>query len=66
MPATLAEGWQEVVEKKFFLILANRNYARITFRFYSYNGVLRLESYVNPSGSRNLEFDPSQVIHPAR
>jgi len=59
MPATMTNGWQEVVERKFFLKLANGNFARVSFRFYSYNGVLRLESFVNPSGSRNLEYDPA-------
>lgn len=67
MPASMTNGWRETIEKKFFLKLVNGNYARVSFIFFPNNGVLRLETFINPSGSRNLEYDeavqPKPTVH---
>jgi hypothetical protein len=59
MPSSLENSWANSVEKTFFFKLKNGNFARVSFLFISYNGVFRFESFVNPSGSRNLEYDPA-------
>jgi hypothetical protein len=61
MPATLGETWQTRLNRTYFVKLPDGNFARIILDLMSHNGSLRIQSFTNPSGSRNLEFDPSNV-----
>jgi hypothetical protein len=63
MPASLGNRWTSDVKRNYFLKLADRNYARISFEMIAGGEhFFRLETFLNPSGSRNLEFDPNNVI----
>lgn len=59
MPVSLAAEWQGHLRRQYFLRFADGNYARIRFDLRPSNGSLKIESFLNPSGSRNLEFDPA-------
>lgn len=66
MSASDQAGWSSRIEKKYFLKLANGNYARITFAMFTEGDhFFKIESYLNPSSSRNLEFDPKKMIQPS-
>jgi len=54
MPAT-NQVWLGELRTKYYLQLPNGNYGRIDFHFLAYNGVFTVKSWVNPTGSRNLE-----------
>ncbi len=59
MPET-ASNWSSDVEYKFFLKLADGKYGRMTFAMIAGGDhFCMIESSLNPSGSRNLEFDPA-------
>jgi hypothetical protein len=67
MPVTLETGWASRAKRNYFLRLASGNYARITFEMIAGGDhFFLLESFLNPSGSRNLEFDPGNVIQVAQ
>lgn len=56
------DDWEHDVSKKVFAKLKDGNYARL-FLYYrpstrKSGDTFRVESYTNPSGSRNLEYDP--------
>ena len=55
-PVTLEDAWQTTIERKYFIRLADGRYGRIEFRLLARNGVFTMQSYLNPSGSRNLEY----------
>ena len=59
--------WKRGVKQEVFAKLNDGNYARLIFHYGSKRGkagdYLRIESYTNPSGSRNLEYDPSLEIN---
>jgi hypothetical protein len=65
MPTTLGEAWKDKVSHSYFLKLGTGAYGRIEFEMIPYgeNFVL-LKSYLNPTGSRELEGDAN--IHFAR
>lgn len=55
--------WANKTEKSFFVRLADGKYALINFVIYAgRNPFCQIESFVNPSGSRNLELDPDNII----
>ena len=59
-----AEKWSARAEKEYFVKLVDNRFARFSIRLYpgSRNYVV-IESYMNPTpGSRNLEFDASNVV----
>ncbi len=58
MPTSL-ETWQTQIERKYFIRLNDGKYGRLDFSLLARNGVFRIGSAINPSGSRNLEFDPA-------
>lgn len=59
----LADGWRDNFDKEYFVKLANNSYARLRFRITTGGDhFASITSYLNPSGSRNLEFDPKKVI----
>lgn len=65
MPANLETGWSSHESRNYFLKLANGNYARISFEMVAGGDhFFQLESFLNPSGSRSLEFDPKIAINP--
>jgi hypothetical protein len=67
MPQTTAEKWSNDVAKQYFVKLANGNYAYVKFRMVAGGDHFCIvESYLNPSGSRNLEFDPHNAIQPGQ
>ncbi len=62
MPQT-AERWQKDHDGEYWVKLGNQTYARIRLRVTTGGGhFASITSYLNPSGSRNLEFDASKVI----
>ena len=64
MPAS-SDQWETSIKRKYFIKLADGNYGRIDFDFLSRNGVYRINSFINPSGSRNLEYDETVQRKPA-
>jgi hypothetical protein len=63
MPVSLKEDWGNSAKRNYFVRLANGNYARMTFEIIPGGGhIILLDSYLNPSGSRNLEFDPNKIV----
>jgi hypothetical protein len=63
MPVSLGEAWSPSAKRNYFLRLANGSYARMTFAMIAGGDhFFEIESILNPSGSRNLEFDPNKVI----
>ena len=58
-----AEKWQPQAQREYFIKLNEGLYGRIQLKMIAQgNHFFRLEAYLNPSGSRNLEFDPSKVV----
>ncbi len=64
MPTSLGkEKWTDQIKKRYFLKLRNGNYARIYLEMIAHGGhFCWIESYLNPDGSRNLEYDKSKEI----
>ncbi len=64
MPVGGIEGkWRDRLEETFFVKLANGSYARMRFEMIAGgNHFAVVESYYNPSGSRNLEYDQANVV----
>jgi len=65
MPASSA-NWKNRLAKEYFLKLRDSTYARVKIELVAgghYNFFV-LESYLNPSGSQNLEFDPKKALKP--
>lgn len=61
MPASGIDGkWRDRLEQTYFVKLGNGNYARMRFQMIAGgNHFAVVESYYNPTGSRNLEYDPN-------
>ncbi|MCU0786680.1 MAG: carboxypeptidase-like regulatory domain-containing protein [Verrucomicrobia bacterium] len=59
-------GWNDQIEKNVFVKLRDGRYARIRFLVLAVakQPFFRMESYLNPSGSRNLEYDPNLRLSP--
>jgi len=56
MPAEIENRWSNDVKRQYFLKLGSGNYARINFEMIAHGDhFVVVESYYNPSGSRNLE-----------
>jgi len=68
MPMSLGqETWTDRIEKWYFLKLGDGNYARIRFKMMAYGTHgCRIESYLNPDKSRNLEYDRNKEIEVRR
>ena len=63
MPLSLGDKWGDRAKRSYFLHLASGNYGRMNFEIIpGGDGFFLLDSYVNPSGSRNLEFDPNKIV----
>jgi hypothetical protein len=59
MPASLGERWASTAKKRYFLRFGDGDYARMNLEIIpSGDHFVEVESFLNPSGSRNLEFDP--------
>ena len=61
-------NWTESLTKTFYVRLPKGQYARVFFDL-TMNSVrpdtgIRIETWLNPSGSRNLEFDETKAIKP--
>jgi len=54
-------NWSNVCERKYFVKLVGGKYGRITLSVNAL-GSFQVQGHVNPSGSQNLEFDPSKRI----
>jgi len=60
-----SDDWKSRYENEFFAKLGDGTYARFNVRLYpGRRNFIVIESYLNPSGSRNLEYDPSLAIKP--
>ena len=53
------------MKQKYFVKYADGNYGRIDFDFLARNGVYRILSFINTSGSRNLEYDEAVQPKPS-
>jgi hypothetical protein len=63
MLASEPDGWRNDVEKKLFFKTGNGLYGRMTFAMIAGGDhFCMIQSYINPSGSRNLEYDPAKAI----
>lgn len=62
--SSAAGSWQNRLQRLYFLKLPDGIFARISLDLMTHNGSLRIQAFVNPSGSRNLEFDPAKAIKP--
>jgi hypothetical protein len=63
--ATSDPSWKVLIQKQYYVHLGNGNYARIQAEIspsYDNNPSVNLTVTLNPSGSRNLEFDSSKQI----
>jgi hypothetical protein len=61
MPATLGANWRSQVTRNYYVQLASGNYARLSFMMTAGGDhFFSITSYLNPSGSRNLEYNPTQ------
>jgi len=56
MPATNAD-WTEDFASQYYLQLPGEKYGRINLNLSAYNGTFTLKSWINPSGSHDLEPD---------
>ncbi len=65
MPVSLPEKWIGRLDRQYFLKFTDGKYARVHIDLMPYNGSLKIESFLNPSGSRNLEYDPAVQPKPA-
>jgi uncharacterized repeat protein (TIGR03803 family) len=54
MPAT-NQNWRTDLRSKYYVHLPDGKYGRVEIYLIAYNGIIRVHSVVNPSGSRNLE-----------
>jgi hypothetical protein len=54
MPAT-NQNWLGEIRSKYYVQLPDGKYGRIDFYLLPYNGVFKVQSAINPDGSRNLE-----------
>jgi len=62
MPQT-AERWQEDHDDEYWLKLGNQTYARMRLRITTGGAhFVSITSYLNPSGSPNLEYDENKII----
>jgi hypothetical protein len=58
-----AERWKNDFEAEYFVKLANGHYARMEFRITTGGDhFASIDVYYNPSGSRNLEYDPKKRL----
>jgi hypothetical protein len=64
MKTSLGNQWQSQIKRRYFVQLSGGKYARISLDFMSHNGSLQIQGFNNPSGSRNLEFNPQLTISP--
>jgi hypothetical protein len=61
MPATsTGSAWKSQVERDYFVRFGSGKYGRITLQLSGEKGRCLAEIFLNPSGSRNLEFDSAQ------
>jgi hypothetical protein len=57
------QQWQLDVQRGYFIRTSDGRFGRVVFRMVAHGDHFCLiESYFNPSGSRNLEFDPNNVV----
>jgi hypothetical protein len=63
MTAKPAQEWQSDVERRYFIRTTDGKFGRVVFGMIAGGDhFCVIESYLNPSGSRNLEFDPNNTI----
>jgi hypothetical protein len=54
--------WSSRINKDYFVHFATGKYGRFQITVSGETGFCRFESYLNPSGSRNLEVDPNKLV----
>lgn len=66
MPFAGIDGkWRDLFEQTYFVKLESGGYVRMRFQMIGSGGyVAVVESYYNPSGSRNLEYDSATPLNP--
>jgi hypothetical protein len=67
MPRSLGREWRSQVDREYYVRIRDGRYARMGLRLIvGGNHYFRLVSYLNASGSRNLEYDPKARPPPGR
>ena len=62
MPAA-ANNWNVAIEKTLYFVCGEpKKYGRLTFRTSANSRYVFVDYVINPSGSRNLEYDPAKAI----
>ena len=63
-----AQQWRSSDRRELFVKTKSGKYARLEFRLDTFNetSAFHNDGYLNPSGSRNLESDPQELIDPKR
>lgn len=59
MKSSWGDDWQSRMKREYFVRLPDGNFARVVLDLMSHNGSLKVQAFTNPSGSRNLEYDPA-------
>ncbi len=63
MPKNLGKDWKSSVEQQAYLVFGKPpRYARMNFRMSGIGENFYMDYWLNPSGSRNLEYDPQKEI----
>jgi hypothetical protein len=65
MPLDDTVAWSSRINKDYFVRAPTGTYGRFQISVSGESGFCRFESYFNPSGSRNLEVDPTKVVSPS-
>jgi hypothetical protein len=63
--ATANDRWSSRINRDYFVHFTNGKYGRFHITVSGETGFCRYESYLNPSGSRNLEVDPAKLVKPS-
>jgi hypothetical protein len=58
----LEASWESDARRKYFIHFPDGEFGRIDFYILANNGVYMIKSFINPSGSRNLEWNPAKAI----
>lgn len=64
MEQSVGDNWQKNVRDELFIKFNDGTYGLIKFKVAAGSQMFRYQYYYNPSGSQNLEYDPTKRINP--
>jgi len=63
MPTSLGENWKASVEQQVYVVFGTPpRYARLNFRMTGIGSNFYMDQWLNPTGSRNLEYDKEKEV----